>query len=775
MHSDQHKRMTELVSTAMELPSDKISAYLDKACGEDIVLRHEIEQLLNLNICPDFLEHSAVKLDSHACQAPQLTDQIGKIKLNQLIATGGMGEVYSGIDTILKRSVAVKVIKAGIHLSSKGKADFLNEAQILSSLNHPNICQVFDYFNEDDKDILVLELVDGQTLRESIKENQTIDALNIASQIADALVVAHERGIIHRDLKPENIMITPKGTVKILDFGLARLTESSDIHTPPEAPNQAANLTQIAGTPGYMSPEQSLGKHASTATDLWSLGILLCELLTGKLPHPENSSPDELITRTQAAQYNIPKNLPTAETKLLKQLLSPKAKNRPSARAALNEIKRIQQLPKERLKWVLGLGFITMALFSGWKYTTDLQHQTNKANTARLEAEKLASFMLHDLHPQLRALGKLGLLESAATKTLSYYDNLDPEQSRKTLDKQALALIKIASVFDDQGDIEKAMNTYKKAKTILVQLNTDQPEDEMILLRLGQVNMNIGELLTIVGDYDASKTELEAAITLSKRLIKGFPPEKASTDKPSTHDRWWLHLRSIYLISDTYRRKGELNTALSLLSEITPIAKTAANHLPSLLPNYADISYMKCNTLYQKSIDQHVVKACTEMADQSKQALKQNPDEFRLNLNHSIDLAFLASIYHQLNQPEKALVHVDKALAISQKLHQWDPENQTTENDLISNLHLKGQILFEQGKFSASEIIFNDTYQRILRLTETNEELHFVHNKLHAEIYLNKLNDAQKTADFLKAKGMKTRDLSALFDELTHRQKLANE
>jgi tetratricopeptide (TPR) repeat protein len=773
MSPEEYKRMTELVANALELPPHQISEYLERECAEDSKMRHEVEQLLSQNINSDFLEQSSVHVDSFKPTEPQLKERIGKIQLSHLISTGGMGEVYSGVDTVLKRQVAVKVIKAGFNLSTKGKSDFLNEAQILSSLQHPNICQVFEYFKAENKDILVLELIEGQTLRQLLDNKESIAGLDIAEQIADALVVAHERGIIHRDLKPENIMISDQGQVKILDFGLARLTEYTESNPKPHK-NQSVQHTQIAGTPGYMSPEQSLGQQSTTATDLWSFGILLCEILSGSQPHPKNTTADELIARTKLAQINIPKHIPAAESKLIQSLLNSNAEDRPSARSTLAEIKRIQNLPKRRIRLALGFSLLVLALFSGWKYTTDLKHQTNKANAARLEAEKLASFMLHDLHPQLRALGKLGLLEAAATETLSYYDNLDDEYSQKTHDKQALALIKIASVFDDQGQTEKALETYQKAKEILIQLNNNSPDNEQILLRLGQVHMNIGELLTITGEFDAALQELRVAVETGNILTANTPPEITSINNPSIHDRWWLNLRAIYMISDTYRRKGELETALSLLSDVTPVAKRAAEKLPSLLPNYADISYMNCNTLYQMKLDQQVLNACIEMTQLSKQALEQAPDEFRLNFNHSIDLGFLAGLYRNMNEPEKAIENIDKALAISHKLNQWDPDNQSTENDMISNMNIKGQLLFEQGEITASDEIFNDAYQRILRLTEKNEELHFVHNKLHAEIYLNKLQDAQKTADFMRSKGMKTRDLLELFDELERRQKQNN-
>jgi len=768
MDPTQYQKFKNIVATALELPSDKVKDFLDEQCANDNNLRHEIELLLNQDMQDDFLEQSCVEVPSKENNKPLLKGQIGRIELDNLIASGGMGEVYAGTDKVLKRAVAVKVIKSGISLSSKGRADFLNEAQILSSLHHPNICQVFDFFEEDGKDILVLELVEGKTLRQILNNKQKIQPLEIAKQIIAALVVAHERGIIHRDLKPDNVMVTDKGIVKILDFGLARFDEFKEAPTSLDRNN---NQTQIAGTPGYMSPEQALGKRSTTATDLWSFGVLLCELISGTQPHPKDSTVNELLERTKIAKYEIPSSLGSAETNLIKQLLSAKAKNRPTARSVLNEISRIQGLPKTRFRWFLGVSLFVICLFSIWKYTTDLTVQKDKANLARIEAEKLVNFMLHDLHPQLNSLGKLGLLESASKEVLNYYDNLDPKQSYRTLDKQAFALLKISSVFDAQGEIQKALDTLYKARTLFNQLLIEQPGNNNLRLNHGQTLMNIGELLSITGNYKDSVIEANMAVDISGQLIIDFPPETISNVTPNAHDRWWLHLRSLYLLSDTYRRKGDLNKAIEILSIAMNLAEPALKKLPSLASIYADIIYMQCNTNYQIHVNQEVLDICIKSAKLSEQLYKNKPDDFRSTFVHAIDLGFLANIYRELKQPQKAISTINKAIELSKKLNQWDSDNQTVENDLVSNLNVKGQILYEQGEFQASQVVFEEAYQIIIRLTKDNEELHFAHNKLYTEIYLNKLKNAQVTANFLKSKGMKTRDLLALFTELENRMK----
>jgi len=275
--------------------------------------------------------------------------------------------------------------------------------------------------------------------------------------------------------------------------------------------------------------------------------------------------------------------------------------------------------------------------------------------------------------------------------------------------------------------------------------------------------------LTVLGEFDKSLIETYQAIQLSVDLTEDYLFDSGDNNNPSAHDRWWLRLRSMYMAADTYRRKGELDKAMEVLSETIKLAEPAVNKLPSLASNYADIIYMLCNTRYQIKVDQEVLKICIKSAKLSEQLLDSKPEEFRLIFNHAIDIGFLSNIYLELNQTQKALETVDKAIELTQKLNQWDPDNKTVENDLVSNLNIKGQILYEKGDLLASQSLFEKSYQIIMRLAKDNEEMHFAHNKLYSEIYLNKLDEAQITADFLKSKGMKTKDLLELFAELDNR------
>ena len=208
-----------------------------------------------------------------------------------LIGEGGMGQVYQATDTKLNRQVALKILPEAFATDPDRLARFQREAQVLASLNHPGIAAIYGIEEQDNTRALVLELVEGPTLADRISKGPIpIDeALPIAKQIAEALEAAHEAGVIHRDLKPANIKVREDGTVKVLDFGLAKALDPSSTGDPSQSPTLTAAATQmgvIMGTAAYMSPEQARGKPVDKRTDIWAFGAVLFEMLTATKPFP---------------------------------------------------------------------------------------------------------------------------------------------------------------------------------------------------------------------------------------------------------------------------------------------------------------------------------------------------------------------------------------------------------------------------------------------------------------------------------------------------------
>ena len=215
--------------------------------------------------------------------------RLGHYNVTALIGEGGMGQVYQATDTTLNRQVALKILPEAFASDPDRLARFQREAQVLASLNHPNIAAIYGIEESDDTRALVLELVEGPTLADRIAQGAIPldEALPIAKQIAEALEAAHEAGVIHRDLKPANIKVRDDGTVKVLDFGLAKALDTTPQGDPSLSPTLTVAATQmgvIMGTAAYMSPEQARGKTVDRRADIWSFGVVLYEMLTGVRP-----------------------------------------------------------------------------------------------------------------------------------------------------------------------------------------------------------------------------------------------------------------------------------------------------------------------------------------------------------------------------------------------------------------------------------------------------------------------------------------------------------
>ena len=247
-----------------------------------------------------------------------------------LIGSGGMGKVYRARDSKLNRDIALKVLPEEFALDTDRLARFKREAQVLASLNHPNIAAIYGLEDADGIRALVLELVEGPTLADRIAQGPVPldEALPIARQVADALEAAHEHGIVHRDLKPANIKLRPDGTVKVLDFGLAKALDSSpsatDVSQLPTITSPAmTHMGVILGTAAYMSPEQAKGRAVDKRADIWAFGCVLYEMLTGRRTF-EGADVSEVLAgviKSEPDWSGLPADTPTHIRTLLRRCL----------------------------------------------------------------------------------------------------------------------------------------------------------------------------------------------------------------------------------------------------------------------------------------------------------------------------------------------------------------------------------------------------------------------------------------------------------------------
>jgi serine/threonine protein kinase len=316
--------------------------------------------------------------------------RIGSYKITAYLGAGGMGEVYRATDTQLSREVAIKVLRADFAQDVDRLARFEREARALASLNHPNIATIHGFESSDGGRALVLELVEGPTLAERIAQRAVSvdDALAIAKQIAEALEAAHAQGIIHRDLKPANVKVRSDGTVKILDFGLAKTITPTDmmaVGAPTSPTVTSPDMTHagmILGTAGYMSPEQTKGVPVDKRTDIWAFGCVLFEMLCGRPPFEAETATDTLvrILEREPDWTCLPPATPDAVRRLLQRCLrkDPKKRLHDIADARI-EIEECDLVPsgsnvKPRVrphKWivtvVLVVSSLALILFIGWQ------------------------------------------------------------------------------------------------------------------------------------------------------------------------------------------------------------------------------------------------------------------------------------------------------------------------------------------------------------------------------------------------------------------------
>jgi serine/threonine protein kinase len=327
MHPERVERVRSLSAAALSRPQSERAAYLDAACAGDIGLRRDVEEyLFSGDKTEQFIFHPnadqpADKITQESPDA-RITKEFGKYIIDKRIAEGGMGIVYSAIDKQLGREVALKILPEYFSADRGRLQRFHREARATSLLNHPNIVTVFELGQVDGCEYIVTEFVEGETLRQKMERGPIpfVEMLKISSQVAGALGAAHKAGIIHRDIKPENVMIRPDGYVKVLDFGLAKLSDATGKRVSGSSSLSQHNRTipgMILGTAAYMSPEQAEGTDIDARTDIWGLGVMLYEMAAGKLPFDGPTASHTIVAILE--QEPEPFDHPSAE---LKQIIS---------------------------------------------------------------------------------------------------------------------------------------------------------------------------------------------------------------------------------------------------------------------------------------------------------------------------------------------------------------------------------------------------------------------------------------------------------------------
>ena len=372
MTPQKWKKVKSVFSRILNLPSEQRPEFLDRVCSGDAELRSEVEHLLDsYNENDTFLENSAVeevagvilekKNDGDFSVPTGNTNFESGTVLNERyeiirqLGRGGMGEVYLANDSKNNRNVSLKVLQSNVASNRERLRRFHQEAKAISALNHPHIMTIYEFDkNADGIQFIVGEFIDGKTLNDYRNQEKLgiVEVLEIAIQAASALSAAHDAGIVHRDIKPENIMVRYDGYIKVLDFGLAKLIRQKNFHLPDsEDMTRELNSTHpgaIMGTAAYMSPEQARGTEVDVRTDLWSLGVVIYETLTGQKPFSGETSTDILaaVLREEPPSLsshldNVPAELEWIVSKSLAKKSESRYQTASEMRADLEKIKKI--------------------------------------------------------------------------------------------------------------------------------------------------------------------------------------------------------------------------------------------------------------------------------------------------------------------------------------------------------------------------------------------------------------------------------------------------
>jgi serine/threonine protein kinase/TolB-like protein/Flp pilus assembly protein TadD len=352
MNAERWQQIKSLLQAALDREPAERPAFLEEACKGDKLLRQQVNSFIISHEQSDsFIEEPAFEVMAESLennQAEVLGRTLGHYKILDQIGVGGMGEVYLAEDTRLGRKVALKLLPPFVTRDDERVRRFQQEARAASALNHPNILTIYEIGQTDSRHFMATEFIEGETLRQRLAKTQMKigEVLDVATQVAWALSAAHQAGIAHRDIKPGNIMLRPDGVVKVLDFGLAKLTEQKGDDL------EAATLVHtkqgiVMGTAHYMSPEQARGQKMDARTDIFSLGVVLYEMVTGRVPFGGQTMTDVLASILMLDPPSLTQSAPEAPDELQrivhKTLRKDKEERYRTAEELLIDLKALKQ------------------------------------------------------------------------------------------------------------------------------------------------------------------------------------------------------------------------------------------------------------------------------------------------------------------------------------------------------------------------------------------------------------------------------------------------
>jgi len=424
MTPERWQHIKALLQSALERKPLERNEFLDQACSDDPSLRSEVETLIaSYERAGGFIESPAFEVMAESLSDGEAVAgrTLGPYQISGHLGSGGMGEVYLAEDTRLGRKVALKVLPARFTLDSERVRRFQQEARAASALNHPNIITIYEIGEIESLHFIATEFIQGETLRERMRKTpmNISEALQVATKVASALCAAHEAGIVHRDIKPENIILRTDRIVKVVDFGLVKLTEKKGVTS--ESPTLLETSEgMVMGTAHYMSPEQARGPAVDARTDIWSLGVVLYEMIAGRVPYEGSTSSDviaSILNREPIPLVRYSPEVPTELEWILKKALRKEKEERyQTARELVTDLRNL----KQRLTFEAELG---RSLPPGLKGETATVPSGERAAQISREQDTRAStgaplYQFRRLRPRTKIFVALGM--AAVVAGLAY-------------------------------------------------------------------------------------------------------------------------------------------------------------------------------------------------------------------------------------------------------------------------------------------------------------------------------------------------------------------
>lgn len=719
MNSEVWQRVKNLVGGALERPESERSQFV-AASDENTTVRREAESILAQS--DERLELCAENVSELDRDGPIAHVRIGAYRIIRELGRGGMGAVYLAerADATFEKQVAIKILKRGTDTEEVLRR-FRAERQILGRLTHPNIAQLFDAGETDDGlPYFVMEYINGWPITAYSDEHKlpVTERLNLFRAVCAAVSYAHQNLVIHRDLKSANVLVTKSGEVKLLDFGIAKLVDES-------APNVTVTVDRRL-TPEYASPEQVNGEPVTTLSDVYSLGVLLYELLTGERPYKLRSRTTEEITkaireqnpprpstavsRGQKSEIRTQRLLRGDLDNIVLKALSKEPERRYASVDQLSaDLRRhLEGLPVRARKdtaayrtakfvrrhklgvtaaVLVGVALIAATVATAWQ-AQEARLEKGLADQRFEQVRKLAHAVLFDYHDKIATLpGSTKVREELVKDSLSYLDGLAQQAgTNKDLQRElAAAYLKVGDVQGrafraNLGDSKGAMESYRKSLTIQQRLMTLEPNDAGLRKELGTSYERIGGLNLFLGNPAAAMENVQKAIAIYEKLSMEQPANRPVRAELALFYEWAGLTSGASAVNSLGDVKGAFEyyrKAIAILEAL--VAEDSTDFTPR---NYLEAGYGYIAQLYSDNGDQlQAVASYQKSLAISKAMAKENPSNMFLQREVAVSYSNLCGVMMLAGDKPGAVENCRQAVPIFEAVSASDPNDKNMRMD----------------------------------------------------------------------------------------------